>query len=787
MEKSDVSTTNVKHSKALYTVAIYGFIALFFLMIYPFLPIYEGVSPFQSGISKFNKNVVGNLIVTISMLIHSVILLVVFIIMLAKIKNYRAGAGYSFYKLFKYTVIIFFLVFSGFNITGNISAFYESYGYAYWFIVCGVYGFGVLLSAIAQWSNQELHPSKAKILYYVLNFVMTVLLVYILSARANVAKYIIEEVNDYTGVINKYHDTIKNVNVKSIYGALISIMNCALIMAFAHLCMPLNSAFSYMYDGKGSRSKYSKLSFAGVNIELSVFVIFFFIFAGNELNYELLIMLITFLFVTGKYIFISIYNNRVSAKHMPQPVYTSKYFTTPAGKKPDASVAEDVGVVKAWSVKDLSSRNEHLDFKDKTTIDKMSDDLCAMLNDYGIAIEKEQSQKVLAGILSSKVTFIKCEPNRKLIKDFSSTISEFFGEETFFEERLNDEITLKLTQPTTKPVEKPIEQPEHPVSNIDNLSDTTSTMEGQKAENAQETSQPLNEVAVNVQPEDTPNISVALEEQDGNATSVQPIAIEETEEEKQKRLKIEERERDIKEKHSIPCGMFVAHYINNTFGMVFLNNTEEQEISESDADAISAIALGDETMYVGKQKFCPETEVYSNGIMKIADNVRLVVFISDKEETPLEREWIKYSTIVDLSLTENKEAERALELDCGTSYAMVNQSLEEAQETCYLTEEYWRKIDRMEGYLEEHTDIRFDNRLIRQMEKSIAAFIACGMDRKQALDAVLSEKIIPLVATEREKILGEHDADFSFKLDELFGFENIPLTKQAIANYGLKK
>ena len=73
------------------------------------------------------------------------------------------------------------------------------------------------------------------------------------------------------------------------------------------------------------------------------------------------------------------------------------------------------------------------------------------------------------------------------------------------------------------------------------------------------------------------------------------------------------------------------------------------------------------------------------------------------------------------------------------------------------------------------------------MENNIAAAMACGMTRMQALEMVLSEKIIPLVATEKEKILSEHDADFSFKLDELFGFENIPVTKQELVEYGLKK
>ena len=773
----------LKQSKSLTAIAVYGFILLFILIVYPFLPLYEGESAFQAGMTVYTEGMELFLFITSSMLVHSVVLLVVFIVMLAKIRNCKACLGYSFYKLFRNTLVIIFAVVAIFQFSGSLKELGATYGIIYWYIVGGAYIGGLFLSLIAMLSNDDLRPTKFKGIYYFCSvLVCLVFLIVFMIAKENVdyqPKLVYSQ--EYGQEILDYSET---EFVKGVYDSLIAVMVLNLVITVSYAILPINEPFGFM-AGKCVRNKDDKITYFGPTFDILIYTVFFFIFGANGYSDELLVTFIPMIFVVAKYIVLGTYNHKaeIKLKKIREKLAEMKKFSF---KKPEVKeevavqpVEEEINLkdyeVEPWDVESLINYNTHLDFKDKTSIGKMSDGLNEMFNDHGILIEKEQTQKILAGILSSKVTFVKCAPNRELIKTFSDTVSEFFAGETFIEERLNTEFDSASQTDSIK--NEAVNLESQPITEENTATLEVATADAGETETTQTT--------VETQVEQT--VEQVAQTQEVEAVEQVNEEQPETEIQKKKRLLQEAYELSLKNKYSIACGMFVANYIDNTFGMTFLNNTEQTCLSEEDGDVISAIALGRENVYVGKQEHCSNGEAYLNRVMKISDNVRLVVFINDKEQTPLEKEWIKYSTVVDLELIENKNATRELHIDSGTSYQMINESLEEAQDTCYLTEEYWRKLDRFEEFLAKYVDLKFDNKLLRQMEKSIAAFIACGMDRVQALDAVLSEKIIPLIAYDKEKILAIEDTDLTFKFDELFGIENIPFTKKAIVEYGLKK
>ncbi len=849
ISKKDFSS--VRHSKALYALAIYGFIIMFALMVYPFMPVYKGYSAFQVGSVVFDGVFEENLIVTLTMLAHSLILFFAFIVMLIKIGRYQAGAGYCMYKYFRNWLIILFLLFTGLYYSGYFSIYLENYGFEYWLIVAGAYALGVIFAFLARLVNKPLRPSPLKSFYYFTNIVMCWLFILFFTYAKKNVYYTV--VNPEYGYVGDYIDRLDYSLIdlgRLIYGYVINFLLFKFWVCFLHACMPVNAPLAYM-SSNATRSRYGKISLAGAVLDLLIVLGLMIAFGVLGLVNEILVMLVPLIFVFIKFWQINGYNRRVKNKKLDTRIpcstvaygkvnYKKKgfYYTDyKNASKPDMEVLPFIPKVtptavqveeikneepkfffdplRAWDVEQLLSYNQQLDFKDKTTINKMGEDLHAMFNDHGILIEKNLTQKVLAGILSSKVTFIRCTPDRELIKTFSDTISEFFAEEMFYDERLNPEYDDFKVRQSLEVVENSanktmVVQEEQVVFTSEALDGSVAELKKETAETVVEevkedsteisTEEVVEQVAVPTE-EMAEEQSVTTneeikEEQAVSQPTLQPLVKQfekvapvknESENEKKVRLKKEEQALIKKERHSMACGMFVAHYIFNTYGMIFLNNSEQMSLSDSDAEVISAIVFGKENVYVGNQKYCPQNEVYSRGVMKVPDNVRLVVFINDHEQTKLDREWLKYSTVVELTLKENQQATRQMQVDCGTSYTMINQSLEEAQETCFLTEDYWRKLDKLEEYLEANTDLRFDNKYLRQIEKSIAAFIACGMDKKQALDAVLSEKIIPLVATEREKILAVQNKDLGIELDELFGFENIPFTKQALVDFDLKK
>lgn len=741
---------SVKNSKSLYALAIYGFIALFVIIVFPFLPFYEDGSLFESGLKKFNEGVYGNLIATISMLCHSIILLIVGLIMISKFKKYKAGAGYSFFNLFKVTILLCALVLIGFDVSNYFYVIQTSYGIEYWYIVLGVYGVGLLFALFAQICNPELRASKAKVLYNLLSWLAILgLFALVFTKGQSVSNRYFTVIKDEFEQTKVVYNTETIKSVQNIYYILRHILFFSSVCYTVNICMPLNQPFSYMNAYYRKKSKYSPLSTQkGVFAIFGVVVLFivFLVAGGKE---ELITVFLLGTFALGRAVGAYLYNKRVSSKMYVPPVIptTFKGFyhdkrknenltttTTTVIKSSPTNTQQTQKVVvnvKPWEVSALENVNRYLDFKDKTSVDKICDDLYLMINDHGFDMEKTDVQKILAGILSAKVTFVRTSADDDTIRTLADILSDFFGEELFFErrERIED----------------------------------------------------LEEVAVTENKEqDEVNVSA-----DVNGTEESAVTIESVET-SIKREKTAEQVAHEK-KYGIAGALFASHYLFNTFGMAFVDGAELDSISEFDEELITALTENEEEIYVGRNEYIPEDEVFSYGVMKIPANFRLVMFISEGKNIKLQPNWIKYSTIVDVELKQNPDAKNELQLNSGTSYTMINQSLEEAHETCYLTEDYWRKIDRLEEYLAEHTAIRFDNRFIRQVEDNIASFMCCGMTKVQALDAVLSEKIIPLIATEREKILDAHEADFAFKLDELFGFENIPFSKQALSVYGLKK
>ena len=100
MSSNELKNSSIRNSKGLYFTAVYGFITLFDIIVCPFIPMNNDGSLFETGLRMFNDWVKGNLIVTISMLVHSIILLIVGIVCIHKLKKYRAGVGYSFYNIY---------------------------------------------------------------------------------------------------------------------------------------------------------------------------------------------------------------------------------------------------------------------------------------------------------------------------------------------------------------------------------------------------------------------------------------------------------------------------------------------------------------------------------------------------------------------------------------------------------------------------------------------------------------------------------------------------------------
>ena len=91
-----------------------------------------------------------------------------------------------------------------------------------------------------------------------------------------------------------------------------------------------------------------------------------------------------------------------------------------------------------------------------------------------------------------------------------------------------------------------------------------------------------------------------------------------------------------------------------------------------------------------------------------------------------------------------------------------------------------RRLEALDAYLIEHFHITFGNRIMKQILQYIPVFIACGGDELEALDDILSKKIMRKLETQNPIYLRNAADGLIAFIDELFGADKMTLCKEFI-------
>ena len=747
----------LKSSKAFYLAVIIGFIGLFWLIILPFLPMTMDGSFFESGFKYFSNYKPGNLIVTISMIPHTIFLLVAGIVLLSRFKTHKAAVVYSFYRLYVVTMYLAFFTWFGFTIFGFEDVLYQSYGVEYWYYVLITYLVGIIFILIGQWANGATHACKYKTGYNVLTWLAAIGL-YFLSLKFKDGVYVRQIFNSMR---NAYESTY------TLVGYLLFFL---LVKKTFTVIMPVNSCFSFMYKKDLKRGAESNLPIGGnvFGIVLSALLFCYFLFCGAyaELIFAgLLLLYFVFQIVAAKK-----YNKRQAGADENVSVYdfygrNNTKSETNANVEKSSNVGAN-GVTPTskpeseivWKVDRLKSYNNAITATEKVPLNDICLDLYNQIQSNGISIEMTELREILSALASSKLVFIRCS-EKTLIKRFAKILSEYFSSEFFFEERLPKDNTSQDVRSIPAPEITPIPEVAPETENVTEESEKVTVKETDDELNFKES-----EVSESV---DKDSVDIVVQTESKNQPTEEEIM----------RMN----------KYGVISGIYVSYHLSDVLCPVFIDNTSAREVDDFDADILSAVSNRDETVFVGKKNYLASADNYDKGSMIISENLRMVVFVAHGDtEISAHHEWVKYSTVLNLTLNENFDVVEDETDKKNITNTVFSQAVEEAQDDNYITEDYWKKIDRLEEYLKEKADITFDNRFLRQVEKYAATFLACGATKTQTVDAVLANRIIPYIATEKESVLGALESDFSLHLDELFGYENIPLTKVAIKEYGLQ-
>ena len=112
--------------------------------------------------------------------------------------------------------------------------------------------------------------------------------------------------------------------------------------------------------------------------------------------------------------------------------------------------------------------------------------------------------------------------------------------------------------------------------------------------------------------------------------------------------------------------------------------------------------------------------------------------------------------------------------------ARFDELVKKAQEEYELTERNKRRLKELDEYLIEKFHITFGNRIMRQIRTYIPVYIACGGKELEALDDILSKKILRKLEMQNPVYVRAEAQSLIECLERLFGEGKMPLCKEFI-------
>ena len=108
--------------------------------------------------------------------------------------------------------------------------------------------------------------------------------------------------------------------------------------------------------------------------------------------------------------------------------------------------------------------------------------------------------------------------------------------------------------------------------------------------------------------------------------------------------------------------------------------------------------------------------------------------------------------------------------------ALVKEALKEYE----ITGRNLKRLEALDRYLIDHFHITFGNRIMKQIRQYIPVYVSCGGTELEALDDILSKKIIRKLETQNPVYLRNASKELRSYINELFGEDRMPLCLNAI-------
>ena len=105
---------------------------------------------------------------------------------------------------------------------------------------------------------------------------------------------------------------------------------------------------------------------------------------------------------------------------------------------------------------------------------------------------------------------------------------------------------------------------------------------------------------------------------------------------------------------------------------------------------------------------------------------------------------------------------------------------DEAQEEYAITSRNMRRLEKLDEYMIKVFHITFGNRIMKQIKTYIPVYVACGGEELDALDDILSKKVLRKLETQNPVYIRSVVDGFCEYLDDLFGRDKMKLCKEYV-------
>ncbi len=164
----------------------------------------------------------------------------------------------------------------------------------------------------------------------------------------------------------------------------------------------------------------------------------------------------------------------------------------------------------------------------------------------------------------------------------------------------------------------------------------------------------------------------------------------------------------------------------------------------------------------------------------IARNLWIILRVNDGQTVDmLPVALLKCAAVVKIGFIKCQEVEDRTASHGFTSYQADYMLLKESGK-CEVSEDIWKKIDRLEKYASDHSDYVIGNKLWRDVEKQLGMLLSCGFEMSDATDAVVAGRLLPSITAQIRGKLEKEDETVLQAVEFIFGEDNIAYSKAYI-------